>query len=77
LLNTRTKETTSVAQVFNCDNCDEDLDNVATSDIEKRTKIDIVFEKQVTHVEGEIKSCPTCHSVTKGKFPADFHGPLQ
>lgn len=63
--------------MFNCDNCDEDLDNVATSDIEKRTKIDIVFEKQVTHVEGEIKSCPTCHSVTKGKFPADFHGPLQ
>lgn len=75
--NTRTKETTSVAEVFNCDVCGEELDNVPASSIETRTKIDIVFEKEVSHVEAQIKDCPTCHSTTKGKFPADFHGPLQ
>lgn len=47
------------------------------SSVETRTKIDIIFEKEVIHVEAQIKECPTCHSTTKGKFPADFYGPLQ
>ncbi len=75
--NTRTKETTSIAEVLNCDVCGENLDSIVASSVETRTKIDIVFEKEVTHVEAQIKECPTCHSTTKGKFPADFHGPLQ
>jgi len=44
---------------------------------ERRTKIDIVFEKVVEHVDAEVKQCPTCHSTVKGKFPVDMHGPLQ
>ena len=44
---------------------------------ERRTKIDIVFEKVVEHVDAEIKQCPTCKATVKGKFPADMHGPLQ
>ena len=46
-------------------------------DHERRTKIDIVFEKVVEHVDAEIKQCPTCKTTVKGKFPADRHGPLQ
>lgn len=75
--NTRTYETTSIIDVLNCDVCGENLDNVTASGVETRTKIDIIFEKEVTHIEAQIKECPICHSTTKGKFPTDFYGPLQ
>jgi transposase len=42
---------------------------------ERRTKIAIVFEKVVEHVDAEIKQCPTCKATVKGKFPAARHGP--
>ena len=44
---------------------------------ERRTKIDIVFEKVVEHVDAEVKQCPVCDATVKGRFPADMHGPLQ
>ena len=44
---------------------------------ERRTKIDIIFEKVVSHVDAEIKQCPRCQARTKGRFPADMPGPLQ
>ena len=44
---------------------------------ERRTKIDIVFEKVIGHVDAEVKRCPTCAATTKGLFPSDRHGPLQ
>ena len=44
---------------------------------ERRTKIDIVFEKVVEHVDAEVKQCPNCDSTVKGQFPSDMHGPLQ
>jgi len=44
---------------------------------ERRTRIDIVFEKTVEHVDAEVKECPSCHKETKGIHPADMHGPLQ
>ena len=44
---------------------------------ERRTRIDIVFEKVVSHVDAEIKQCPQCQAQTKGTFPAQMSGPLQ
>lgn len=75
--NTRTIETTHVAKVYVCEGCGEDLGRSASAPREKRTKIDILFEKVVTHVEAEIKTCAVCETQTKGQFPVDMPGPLQ
>lgn len=75
--NTRTIETTHVAKVYVCEGCGEDLGRTASAPREKRTKIDILFEKVVTHVEAEIKTCAVCETQTKGQFPVDMPGPLQ
>jgi len=60
-----------------CNVCAEDLNNTPCIHVERRTKIDIIFEKVVEHVDAEVKRCPTCNAVVKGEFPADMHGPLQ
>jgi len=75
--NTRVKETVSLSIVSHCDICGEDLTDTPCLHVERRTKIDILFEKVVEHVDAEIKQCPTCGSTVKGSFPADLHGPLQ
>lgn len=75
--NTRTKETITIAQVDRCDICGEELTNTTCTHYERRTKIDIVFEKVVEHVDAEIKRCPNCDSTVKGHFPSGMHGPLQ
>lgn len=75
--NTRTIETVTVAQVTQCDVCGQDLTDAACEHIERRTKIDIVFETVVEHIDAEIKYCDRCDSITKGKFPSDMPGPLQ
>lgn len=75
--NTRTTETVSVIEVFNCDSCGEDLTDIESTELERRTKIDIIFEKVVEHVDAQIKQCPSCKAKTKGSFPGDLHGPLQ
>lgn len=75
--NNRTIETVEVAAVSSCATCGEDLTKRAAIDHERRTKIDIVFEKVVTHIDAEIKSCPVCERTTKGAFPGDMPGPLQ
>ncbi len=75
--NTRTIETTQVAEVNQCETCGEDLSKRPCLGHERRTKIDIIFEKNVTHVEAEIKLCHRCQTQTKGNFPADMSGPLQ
>ena len=75
--NTRTLETLTLAEVVTCDICGESLSDVPCTHHERRTKIDIVFEKVVEHVDAEIKQCPTCHATVKGRFPADMQGPLQ
>jgi len=74
---TRTTETVSVIDVYNCDQCGEDLTDVKSTQVERRTKIDIVFEKVVEHVDAQIKQCPSCKKKTKGSFPRDMQGPLQ
>jgi len=74
--NRRTCETVTVASVDYCEVCGTNLEQVACTH-ERRTKIDIVFEKVVEHIDAEIKQCPACQRTVKGKFPIDMPGPLQ
>jgi transposase len=75
--NTRTIETVTVARVTQCDVCGQDLTDAPCEHTERRTKIDIVFETVVEHIDAEIKYCDSCDSIVKGKFPSDMPGPLQ
>ena len=75
--NTRTREHITVVAVQSCDRCGEDLQQVDSDPYERRTRIDIVFEKVVEHVDIQIKQCSTCDTVSKGTFPPDMPGPLQ
>lgn len=75
--NTRTVESTTLIEVSECTVCGYNLKGVPCDCHERRTKIDIVFEKTVEHVDIEIKHCPECDSTVKGSFPKDMPGPLQ
>ena len=75
--NTKTTETVTNAQVSVCEICGEDLSDTPCCGTERRTKIDIIFEKTIKHVDAEIKLCPSCKKISKGSFPVDMHGPLQ
>jgi hypothetical protein len=75
--NSRVVETVTVSEVTICPVCGEDLTHTHCHGQERRTRIDIVFEKVVEHVDAQIKSCPSCDSQVKGTFPADMPGPLQ
>jgi transposase len=75
--NTRTVETVELSPVNRCESCGEDLSDTPCQGHERRTRIDIVFEKLVSHVDAEIKQCPHCQAQTKGAFPQDMSGPLQ
>ncbi len=75
--NTRTVETTQVSEVHECESCGEPLDDTPAIKHERRTKIDIIFEKVVSHMDAEIKVCPHCNMQNKGHFPKDMSGPLQ
>lgn len=74
---TRTVETVTIAKVSACEHCGESLCKEACIAVERRTLIDIVFEKQVRHVDAEIKTCPGCHEEAKGKHPENMSGPKQ
>lgn len=75
--NTRVNETVTIAKVESCDICGVDLGNISCQGHDRRTKIDIVFEKVVEHVDAEIKQCPNCKATVKGDFPQDMPGSLQ
>jgi len=75
--NNRVKETVTIATVDTCTVCGEDLTATECTHHERRTRIDIVFEKVVEHIDAEVKQCPGCETIVKGRFPADMHGPLQ
>ncbi len=75
--NTRTVETVERSPVNVCEICGEDLSDTPCQGYERRTRIDIVFEKVVSHVDAEIKQLPGCRAQTKGAFPPDMSGPLQ
>lgn len=75
--NTRTVETVDRAELTFCAQCGEDLRQLAPHGHERRTQIDIVFEKRITHMDAEIKRCPQCTAESRGAFPQAFDGPLQ
>jgi transposase len=75
--NSRVSETVTVSEVLVCDVCGEDLSGAPCEHHERRTKIDIVFEKVVEHVDAEVKQCPSCEATVIARFPSDMHGPLQ
>ena len=75
--NTRTVETVQRSTVSACDHCGEDLRKVPSHRRERRTQIDIVFEKVVVHVDAEVKHCPHCRTQTRAPFPEAFSGPVQ
>lgn len=75
--NARTTETTTTSNVDECEYCGKNLKKVTIEGYERRTKIDIIFEKVVEHVDAEIKSCPQCHTKNKASFPKTFNAPLQ
>jgi len=75
--NTRTIETVTIARVTQCHICGQDLTGAECEHIERRTKIDIVFETVIEHVDAEIKYCDNCDTIVKAKFPSDMPGPLQ
>ncbi len=75
--NTRTIETITTINVAECDVCGCDLSKTPCEHVERRTKIDIIFEKTIEHVDAEVKRCVDCDSTVKGKFPSDMPGPLQ
>jgi len=75
--NTRKSETVTISTVEGCTTCGEDLSQVKSDETQRRTKIDIIFEKVVEHVDAEIKTCPICQHKTTGTFPGDMPGPLQ
>ena len=74
---TRTIETITLSEVTTCGTCGEDLTHVPACACERRTKIDIIFEKTVEHIDAEIKHCPSCGEESKGVFPDDMAGPKQ
>ena len=75
--NSRTEESVEVSPVWRCEHCGENLRHVQVEDYERRTRIDIVFEKRIEHTDAEIKTCPSCECVNKGAFAADLAGPEQ
>lgn len=75
--NTRVVENITLAKVEQCDVCGQDLSKTASQQHERRTKIDIIFEKVIEHVDAEIKYCSHCDSPVKGTFPSDMPGSLQ
>jgi transposase len=75
--NTRTIETLEIAPVNECACCGTDLSATPCQDHERRTLLDIVYEKHQHHVDAEIKQCPECLTLNKGVFPAGMAGPLQ
>lgn len=75
--NVRTKETVTIAKAETCNFCGVSLDQTPCREHERRTKIDIVFEKVIEHVDAEVKQCPNCTAELRGIFPKDMSDPLQ
>ena len=75
--NSRTIEEVETICVTTCENCGQDLSEVACGCIERRTRIDILFEKKVEHFDSETKVCPDCQTTNKAPFPAGVSGKLQ
>jgi len=75
--NTPTIETVETSPVKSCQCCGKDLTATPCQDHERRTLLDIVYEKHQHHVDAEIKQCPESLRINKGAFPTRLAGPLQ
>jgi len=75
--NSRAVETCDTDEVTRCDHCCENLSKVSVMDVERRTRIDIIFEKRIEHIDAQIKRCPLCQQITKAAFPSNLAGPVQ
>ncbi len=75
--NTRTVETRTELTVTTCQCCGEDLTDIEQLSVERRTRIDIIFEKTVEHWDAQSKNCPSCRTTQKAIFPESIAGPLQ
>ena len=75
--NTKTTVNIATIEVNQCDICGENLSNIKCNHTERRTQVDIIFEKTINHIDAEIKQCPNCDSIVKGEFPDDMPGPFQ
>ena len=75
--NTRTRTYVTELRVESCARCGEDLTDTACTGRERRSLVDIVFEKVVRHADADIKQCPRCHTETRARFPDEMPAPLQ
>ncbi len=58
----------SLRKVSDCQCCGENLSDVVCVEYEWRTKINIIFEKVVSHADTEIKVSPGAGCKAKGVF---------
>lgn len=70
--NAKTIETIDRVQVLNCDCCGEDLTDIDAVTVERRTRIDLYFEKVVEHQETEKKTCSRCKNTIQSQFGPRF-----
>jgi transposase len=75
--NSRTVESITVLPVTTCERCGHSLANVPCRCIVRCSRIDIVFEKTVEHMDAEVKHCPSCGHANRTTFPDGMQGELQ
>lgn len=73
----RSVENVTVIPVEVCPECGEDLTSTSCHHVERRTTIDIIFEKVTEHVDAEVKECPSCGTFARGSFPSSVPYELQ
>lgn len=67
---------TRASEATHCLTCGESLAEVEFTGHERRTRVDLTYEVQEVHVDAEIKTCPHCHTESRGVFPKTMPGRL-